>query len=310
MTSSWFKYSKWPLIGRVNTPSKYAFSRIIFNFSKRNNRSTHTQLVSGTTRLHKTDKHDFKRWIDYCGIFYFFIKYLKIKQQHYEHDIKPVFTKWAKLTIQPLSYHDFSATLESLVIPIVDTIHAMDHDDMAASHLEGYKEYELLLLITYCVRKYNTSLLDFTKETTVHIQSDVAALVPIISLYDIQRPQASNYYFLSNIFHYLWDKFWEKKPEARLEIVENGERFELMQIPGRRSISLADNRTQLQKLKEYIDQITGEIVYTLLSFEVERDHICGLVTDFSSRLYLIERDIRWHQGLKGRCGWERNFWRR
>ena len=114
-----------------------------------------------------------------------------------------------------------------------------------------------------------------------------------------------NYYFLSNILRYFWDKFWEERREHRIEIKGN----ELIQIPGERTISVSDNNIQLQKLKEYIDAITDEIVYTLLSFEVERDGIHRLVDDFTKRIYLIEREIRWNKGPKGRCGWERNFWR-
>lgn len=215
------------------------------------------------------------------------------------------------MIVQPLSYHESSTTFDPLVIDILDTIRALDHDGMAASHLVGYrKENELLLLITYFVKKYNTSRLNLVNDTTAHMKSDIAVLVPAISLYDIQRPQASNYYFLFNILRYLWDKFWERVPETRLEIVENGERFELIQIPGKRRISLSDNRIHLEKLKEYIDKITDDIVYTLLSFEVEREYIHRLVSDFIKRIYLIERDIRWNQGVKGRCGWERNFWGR
>jgi hypothetical protein len=104
----------------------------------------------------------------------------------------------------------------------------------------------------------------------------------------------------------IWAKFWEEKREYGIEIKGNA----LIQIPGERTISVSDNNIQLQKLKEYIDAITDEIVYTLLSFEVERDGIHRLVDDFTKRIYLIERDIRRNKGLKGRCGWERNFWGR
>ena len=37
-------------------------------------------VVLGHTDLITPHKSDFKRWIDYCGIFYFFIKYLRIKE--------------------------------------------------------------------------------------------------------------------------------------------------------------------------------------------------------------------------------------
>ena len=128
----------------------------------------------------------------------------------------------------------------------------------------------------------------------------------MISPYSYKQPQASNYYHLTNILRYLWDKFWERELEAQLEIKGN----ELMQIPGERRISLGDNEIELQKLKEYIEKIRDDIVYTLLSFEIERDDIKKLVGDFTNRIYLIERNMRWHHGLKGRCGWERNFWGR
>ncbi|MGB6530073.1 MAG: hypothetical protein WBF33_18365 [Candidatus Nitrosopolaris sp.] len=60
-------------------------------------------------------------------------------------------------------------------------------------------------------------------------------------------------------------------------------------------------------MKEYIDKITSETVYTLLSFEVERNDIEKLVSDFSSRIDTIERDIYLNKPMKGRCKWERNF---
>ncbi|MGB6530072.1 MAG: hypothetical protein WBF33_18360 [Candidatus Nitrosopolaris sp.] len=86
-------------------------------------------------------------------------------------------------------------------------------------------------MIIYLVKKYNTGLHDFI--TTTNIRSDIAALVPMISSYDNEQPQTSNYYFPSNILRYLWDKFWEEKPECRIEIKGN----ELIQIPGERRIS-------------------------------------------------------------------------
>jgi hypothetical protein len=55
----------------------------------------------------------------------------------------------------------------------------------------------------------------------------------MISSYDNEQPQTSNYYFPSNILRYLWDKFWEEKPECRIEIKGN----ELIQIPGEKRIS-------------------------------------------------------------------------
>lgn len=66
----------------------------------------------------------------------------------------------------------------------------------------------------------------------------------------------------------------------------------------------------MQKLKENIDTITDEVVFNLLSFEIEHDDIQTLVNEFTTRIRFIERDIRWNKGLKGRCGWERNFWGR
>jgi hypothetical protein len=105
----------------------------------------------------------------------------------------------------------------------------------------------------------------------------------------------------------LWDKFWEDKPEYRIKIKGNG----LIQIPGERTIGLGDDKIQLERIKEYIDSMTDETVYTLLSFEIERNDISQLIENLqSNRIYLIERDIRWNKGLKGRCGWERNFWGR
>lgn len=300
MIFNWFKYLKRSSSSYVDTPPEYDFSRIILNSSKWNN-----PLVFWSHRPINDHKSSFKWRIDYCGAFYFFIRYLRKKQKHYENDIKPVFIQWAELTIQPLDYH-YSSTFDALVIPIIDTIHGMDHDDMAYSHLEGYKEYDLLLLIAHHVRKYNTSLHNFINDITGCIESDITALVPTVSKYNSEQPQKSNYYFLSNILKYLWNKFWEEKAEYRMEIEGN----ELIQIPGKDTICLSDNRTNLKKLKEYIDGITNETVYTLLSFEIERNHIVKLVDDFRKSIYLIERDIRWNKGLKGRCGWERNFWGR
>ena len=83
---------------------------------------------------------------------------------------------------------------------------------MATSHLKGYNEYDLLLLITYVINQYNT---------------DVAASVPIISPYDNLQPQKTNYYFLSNILR-ISDKFWKEERENGIEIKGN----ELIQIPG------------------------------------------------------------------------------
>lgn len=188
----------------------------------------------------------------------------------------------------------------------MDTIRGVDHDGMTTSHLEGYKEYDLLMLIRYVINQYNTNLQDFILHVTSRIQSVVAASVPIISPYDTQQPQKMNYYFLSNILRYFWDKFWEERQEYRIEIKGD----ELIQIPGQRTIGVSDNKIQLQKLKENIDAITDEIVFELLSFEIERGDTRTLVIEFTERMHFIERDIRWNKGLKGRCGWERNFWGR
>ena len=129
---------------------------------------------------------------------------------------------------------------------------------------------------------------------------------PIISPYNYKQPQSSNYYHLSNILRYLWDKFWEPEPEARLEIKGNG----LMQIPGERSISLSDNEMELQNLKDYIDRITDDTVYTISLYEVEYNRITRLVNDFANKIGSIELGIRLNKPIKGTCEWEHNFWGR
>ena len=299
MKFNWFKYPKLSSSGYVDTWP--ASSPIVFSSIQCNNRRSHSLFDLRTTKLHKIAR----QWIDYCGIFYFFIKYLKIRQQHSENDIKPIFIKWADLTMQPLDYH-YTNTFDTLFITIIHTVRELDHDGIATSHLEGYNEYDLLLLIAYVVSDYNTNLQDFIMHVTSRIQLDIAALVHTISSYNYKKPQASNYYFLSNILRYLWDKFWESEPEARLEIKGK----ELMQIPGERKISLSDNNTQLQQLKDYIDRITDDTVYTILSFEVEYNRITQLVDDFANKIGSIERGIRLNKPIKGRCEWERNFWGR
>ncbi len=126
-------------------------------------------------RLHDAHKSGFS--IDYCGAFYFFIRYLQKKQEHYQNDIKPVFIKWANLNIQPLDHH-YSYTFDTLLISIIDSIHAIDKDGLAASHLQGYNEYDLLLWITRVVNQYNTNVQEFIRDITSRIQSEVAAFGP------------------------------------------------------------------------------------------------------------------------------------
>lgn len=176
----WFKYLKPDRTGRVITSPEYDSSRIILNSSKWNNLCSNNPLVFGSHRPINDHKSSFKWRIDYCGIFYFFIKYFRIKQEHYKNDIKPTFIKWVNLTFQPLDYH-YINTFDTLFITITDTIREVDHEGMATSHLKGYKEYDLLLLIIYLVNQYNTNLQDFILHITSRIQSDVAASVPIIS---------------------------------------------------------------------------------------------------------------------------------
>ena len=91
--------------------------------------------------------------------------FYKIKQEHYKNDIKPTFIRWVNLTFHPLDYH-YTNTFDTMFITIMDSIRAADHDGMATSHLEGYKEYDLLLLITYVINQYNTNLQDFILHVT------------------------------------------------------------------------------------------------------------------------------------------------
>jgi hypothetical protein len=246
-------------------------------------------------------------WINYCGIFYFFIRSVKAKQKHYDDDIKPIFASWSRITIDPLEYH---YGFESLFIKrVIDTMVNADPNNMGRDHLSGYKKLNnsSFVELEKSINNYNLKVKNLIDESISKLKLDISVHVPTIVEYDNITKLRNNYYVLHNIRSYLWTKFWEEKPKTNLSVIQEGGSYVLASSESPNRLATSDNEWDLQQLKEYLDGITNEYVNSVRTIESERKTIVSDFDNFKQVVQLIMRDLSWNRLLRGKCGWEKGF---
>jgi hypothetical protein len=304
---SWFKYSFTRICNIPNDEVMDNSIKSVFNPRQRTCRLGHLGHLRWKLSNYVFNHFNSKEWINYCGIFYFFIKSIEAKQQHYNKDIKPIFTSWSRVTIEPIQYH---YGCESLFIKhVIGSITDTDPDNMGRDHLTGYKKWDNSSFdaLKRSIDKYNQRVRNLIDEWTSRIKLDINAHVPTIVEYDNVTKVKINYYSFHNVRDYLWTKFWEEKPKTTLSIINEGSNYVLASSESPNRLAISDNEWDLKQLKEYLDGTTDEYANSLKEIESERKKVVSEFDAFKQVIKRIMRDLSWNRLLRGKCGWERGF---
>ena len=79
-------------------------------------------------------------------------------------------------------------------------------------------------------------------------------------------------------------------------------------MPGKELIARSEDRDTISRLKEYIDNITIDIIDTLSQFKEERNTLVYDFQSFTASVRDVLDNIAWNKPFKGKCGWEKGFW--
>jgi hypothetical protein len=240
---------------------------------------------------------------------YFFLKYFKSKNEHYNNDVKPIFEAWSSLGIQPLEFHSSSRgrEFENLLITASTDLIQLDPRLMGRSHLASYNTN--LNIILNRIGEYNQNINNFIQDFDTKTRQGIGKNVPSLQEYDSSLNQQSNFYHFINIPYYIWTEFWEERHESELVITDYDNRVhELRKLPGKELIARSEDRDTISRLKEYIDNITIDIIDTLSQFKEERNTLVYDFQSFTASVRDVLDNIAWNKPFKGKCGWEKGFW--
>lgn len=285
--------------------------------SEYDNSINHTRIDRRTNRIHKNRKYCFTRWLDYCGCFYFFIKYFESQQQHYRDDIIPIFRSWCEIGT-PLQFHaDFREhQFGNMFIDAINRIRHSDPQLMARCHLESYpySDDRSLQAISHQVQQFNDRVRVFRHHVYEAVYTYAATQLFLMRPYDQIDWSEKNYYHYSNIVYYLWLVFWERrggKYETHLELKQNGNEYHIRIIPSAEPIAMTTNKEDAEKFNKYFCDQTPDLVHWLNRLETARNEVVNRYNTFIQNIMSILSEYRWTwvQSIRGRCEWERHFWR-
>ena len=242
---------------------------------------------------------------------YFFLKYLKFQDEHYNRDIIPIFEAWHYLTIEPL---DINAPIkgkefENLIITTAERLIQLDRRSMGRCHLNSYHyadDRNIDVIIRY-ISKYNQKVRAFIDDFDTRVKKEIPMRVP--SLEEYRRKLGVNYYHYDNISYYFWHKMFDDKGKTQLTINSSPDDslHELKKEPGGDRISIGNSKESIYALKNYLDEISGNTTKTLCGLREERERLATRFKTFTSAIDRILGDVSWNKSLKGWCGWEKGF---
>jgi hypothetical protein len=311
---SWFKYRKSSHDHHSDETERHASSTSIQCTSEYDHSIGYTRTRFRTIRSHKNHKYHFTRWLDYCGIFYFFIKYIRLQEKHYHNQIRPIFDSWLKIDTS-LQFHSSvrERQFDNMFINAIQQIRQPDPKSMARCHLESYRysDDRSLTNISRQVQFFNERVRVFIYDVYERAHTYIATQLLFMPPYDQTYWSETNYYHYSNIVYYFWLVFWERrngKHETHLELTQNGNECWIRIKPSAEPIAMTKYKEDAEKLYKYLCERTPNVVDWLNRLEIDRNEVVGHLNTFIQNIESILSEYRWIQSFKGKCIWERQFW--
>lgn len=250
-------------------------------------------------------------WFNFHDLF--FIRYFKQKDNHYARDLIPVLKRWCNLSTT-LEFHVSlrSQSFRNMFMDIIQTMRYMDHSSVARRHLSGYHyfDYRSFDLLVRDVRRYNDMVRVFINHVTERIEIYLKTELPYLQEYASSNDQQSNVYYYSGIVYYFWLVYWQSRDgrhETKPEIIHYGGIHDLRIDPSREPIALADSEDDIRKLQTFLNELTPDVVDWLTRLNHYRNEVIEHYNIFRQNIERILEDQSWTRPVKGRCGWEQQY---
>jgi hypothetical protein len=215
-----------------------------------------------------------------------------------------------------LQYHaDFREhQFDNMMIDAIKRIEDSDSQSMAKCHLKsyGYTDDRSLENISEVLLRFNSRVRILKDHLYEAVHSYVGTQLLRIHPYDQTNWSKTNYYHYSNIVHYFWIKSWEQrenKSDIYLDWTQIGSEHSLTIKPSGDPIAKLEYKEDAEKLYNFLLKQTDGITNWLNILETDRIELISRYNTFTTNIARILREYKWTDTIKGRCNWERQFWR-
>jgi hypothetical protein len=262
----------------------------------------------------KLCKHLDSYWvISFSFSDYFFIRYLKQKDDHYKRDLVPVLQKWCNQDTN-LNFHVpiRAQSFHNMFLNIIHNMHFVDSNSVARDHLYSYhysgnRSFEQL---EKNIGIYNNMVGSFINGFTVDIEIFLKTKLPHIRQYRQKEDPQSNFYHYSSILYYFWLVYWQGRDgrqETRLEMVQYGNAHHLRIAPSAEPIASANNKDDIIKLQTFMTNNTPDVIFRLTRLNEYRNEAIGQYAIFRSNVERLLAKQAWTRPIRGRCKWEQQY---
>lgn len=244
---------------------------------------------------------------------FFFIRYLRQKDNHYDKDLIPVLERWCNqdtnlqfhVSIRAQSFHN-------MFLNLVHNMRFLDRMSVARDHLYSYdysdnRSFELL---QRNVGIYNNMVGSFVNSFTDDIEIFLKTELPHIRLHKQKEDPQTNFYHYSSILYYFWLVYWQSRngrQETRLEMVQNGDAHHLKIAPNAEPIASASDKDDVIKLQTFMTNKTPNVIFRLTRLNQYRNEVIEQFTEFKHNIERLLENQAWTRPISGRCRWEQQY---
>jgi hypothetical protein len=245
---------------------------------------------------------------------FFFIKYFRLRDNHYKNDIIPTLKQWCNIDTALSPHIQIRLrSFDNLFVNVIKDMLEIDDKSMARCHLESYtysdvRSFEKLVK---SIVQYNNMVQVFINTLMEKVEWHLKLKLPHLQKHNALCPKENKYYF-PNIIYCFWlaclDSLHERV-ETRTEIVQYGDRHHLRISTTQELMASSENKNDIIALQTFLVDMTPDIIDWFRRLIIYRNEAIEDYNMFRQNIEHILDDHWWNKSLKGTCGWERGFWR-
>jgi hypothetical protein len=251
-----------------------------------------------------------------CGFNFhdlFFIRYFIQKVSHYKRDVIPVLERWCNLSTT-LEFHIAlrSESFHNMYVNIIQSMLDLDPRSVARCHLSVYhhSDHRSFDMLDRDVRRYNDMVTVFINHVSERIELFLKSELPYLRQYNQTEDQKSNFYHYSNILYYFWLVYWQSRDgrnEVHPQISHYGNADHPRINTGGDPLASSDNMEDIRRLYAFLTTMAPDIIDWLARLNVYRNEVIEYYNVFRHNIEYILDDQSWTHPIRGRCGWERQY---
>lgn len=244
---------------------------------------------------------------------YFFIRYFKQKDGHYEKDLIPLLDRWCTQDTN-LQFHVAirAQSFHNMFLNMVHNMRFLDRKSVVRNHLYAYhySDHRSFELLEKNVGIYNNMVGSFINGFTDDIEIFLKTELPHIRRYKQEEDPQMNFYHYSSILYYFWLVYWQSRngrQETRLGMVEYGNAHHLKIAPSAEPIASANDKDDIIKLQKFMTDNIPDVIFRLTRLNEYRNEAIEQYSVFRQNIELLLQKQAWTRPIKGRCKWEQQY---